>query len=343
MPQAKLNADGERLCFPETQAGRQAVREQVGHILASLLLRNSKRLPGFPNYAVESALAVNAQPPTERTVGLEVFGREPDYDTAQDPVVRMTAVEIRKRLTVYYQAPEHANEIRIELPSGSYVTEFRRPMHFPVAIVDRQPRRSTPSTRRFPWWPDLSVDIAQELADDEIHHQAPFQGVLGFRKAICQTSLLFLVPNSPHVLANKPRSGQQLKLLLGKGIPDAIIVPKQHPIAAVCVGVKQKSGAAVHVIWPKSEGKDRLRELLHANRYSVRILLCDPLVLVPKLLSPSIQLLEAMSKFRLHRIVASEIRNLDGILGIVEARDAIKEGLLPGARVQRELRNPDHD
>jgi hypothetical protein len=152
MPQAKLNADGERLCFPETQAGRQAVREQVGHILASLLLRNSKRFPGFPNYAVESALAVNAQPPTERTVGLEVFGREPDYDTAQDPVVRMTAVEIRKRLTVYYQAPEHANEIRIELPSGSYVTEFRRPMHFPVAIVDRQPRRSTPSTRRFPWW-----------------------------------------------------------------------------------------------------------------------------------------------------------------------------------------------
>src|ERR1017187_9352215 len=157
MPQAKLNAAGERLCFPETQAGRQAVREQVGHILASLLFRNSKRFPGFPNYAVESALAVNAQPPTERTVGIEVFGRELDYDTAQDPVVRMTAVEIRKRLAAYYMAPEHANEIRIELPPGSYAAEFRRLMSFPVTILEGQPRRPTPSARRFPWWKRIAI------------------------------------------------------------------------------------------------------------------------------------------------------------------------------------------
>src|SRR5260370_23794016 len=39
----------------------------------------------------------------------------------------MTASEVRKRLAHYYDAPEHADQIRIRLPPGSYVPEFHRP------------------------------------------------------------------------------------------------------------------------------------------------------------------------------------------------------------------------
>src|SRR5437867_6516627 len=60
----------------------------------------------------------------ERTIGIEVFGRDPDYDTNLDPIVRMTAGEIRKRLAQYYVEADHERELRIELPSGSYVPEF---------------------------------------------------------------------------------------------------------------------------------------------------------------------------------------------------------------------------
>ena len=70
---------------------------------------------------------VTAEPLKERTLGVEVFGRAPDYDTNLDPVVRTTAVEIRKRIAQYYHEEGHQNEIRIDFPAGSYLPEFRMP------------------------------------------------------------------------------------------------------------------------------------------------------------------------------------------------------------------------
>jgi hypothetical protein len=65
----------------------------------------------------------------ERSIGIEVFGRPPDYDTAEDPVVRIRATEVRKRLAQYYSQAVREGEIRFEIPSGSYRVEF----HFPEA------------------------------------------------------------------------------------------------------------------------------------------------------------------------------------------------------------------
>lgn len=114
------------------------VRSQLDRILASPLLRNSKRFPDFLRYTVNRALEGNTADIKERTVGIEVFGRAPDYDTAADPVVRVTAAEVRKRLTQYYRELGHENELRIEFARGSYVPEIRfpageRPREIPVA------------------------------------------------------------------------------------------------------------------------------------------------------------------------------------------------------------------
>ena len=65
----------------------------------------------------------------ERALGVEVFNRDPDYDTNADPVVRTSACEVRKRIAQYYHEPGHETEIRIDLPSGSYVPEFRLALH----------------------------------------------------------------------------------------------------------------------------------------------------------------------------------------------------------------------
>jgi hypothetical protein len=112
-----------RLWIPESDADREAVREQLGRILQNVLFRNSRRFPAFLRYTVEHALA-SAEGLKERTIGHEVFGREPGYDTAQDPAVRMTAAEVRKRLAQYYGSPEHAAELVIAFQPGSYVPEF---------------------------------------------------------------------------------------------------------------------------------------------------------------------------------------------------------------------------
>jgi hypothetical protein len=53
-------------------------------------------------YTVEQTLLGNASELKERTIGVEAFGREPDYDVDLDPIVRTTAVEVQKQLAQYY-------------------------------------------------------------------------------------------------------------------------------------------------------------------------------------------------------------------------------------------------
>jgi hypothetical protein len=95
-------------------------------LTAHALFYQSKRYPALLRFVVEQTLAGNADQVKERSIGMEVFGRSPGYDANADPVVRVTAGEIRKRLAQYYYDPSHAGEIRIELPTGSYVPVFQR-------------------------------------------------------------------------------------------------------------------------------------------------------------------------------------------------------------------------
>jgi hypothetical protein len=102
-----------------------AIREQLRRLLAHPLFANSKRYPALLAYTVEQTLLGNAGELKERSIGIEVFGRTPTYDANADPVVRITAGEVRKRLGLYYYDSTHAGELVIELPVGSYVPQFR--------------------------------------------------------------------------------------------------------------------------------------------------------------------------------------------------------------------------
>src|SRR5580692_4022598 len=114
------------------------IREQLKRLLAHQLFMNSKRYPVLLAYTVEQALLGNAGELKERTIGVEAFGREPNYDVNLDPVVRTTAAEVRKRLIQYYYSPDHAKELIIELPVGSYVPSFREPPHHSSASDEQQ-------------------------------------------------------------------------------------------------------------------------------------------------------------------------------------------------------------
>ncbi|MEO8592596.1 MAG: hypothetical protein ABI759_04670 [Candidatus Solibacter sp.] len=101
-----------------------AVQAQLAKILGSPHFRQSKRSQGLLRCVVEAALAGEQNSLKERQIGAAVFGRDTAYDTAQDPVVRNAAIEVRKRLAQYYLEPEHTCELRIELPTGSYLPSF---------------------------------------------------------------------------------------------------------------------------------------------------------------------------------------------------------------------------
>ena len=105
--------------MPETQAERNAIREQLERLLANPLFKHSRRYPSMLRYVVEHALFGDSGQLKERTLGIEVFARDPHYDTNLDPVVRTTAGEIRKRIAQYYHEPGHEGEVRIDLPARS--------------------------------------------------------------------------------------------------------------------------------------------------------------------------------------------------------------------------------
>ncbi len=141
---------------PATEDERAAVAGQLERLLASPYFRNSRKYPAFLRYIVEHTLHGQADHIKERTLGVEVFARQPDYDTAADPVVRIVAAEVRKRIGQYYHESAAPGEILIDLPSGSYVPRFGHPeapgttTPFEPAGPQTQFRETEPAGRREP-------------------------------------------------------------------------------------------------------------------------------------------------------------------------------------------------
>jgi hypothetical protein len=112
---------------PSSELEKAAVQQQLERLLATPLFNSSKRYPSFLKLVVARVLAGQTDQLKERVLGVEIFGRPPDYDTNSDPIVRVTAAEIRKRIEQYYQDPRHSQEIRFFLPAGSYAPQFSWP------------------------------------------------------------------------------------------------------------------------------------------------------------------------------------------------------------------------
>ena len=173
--------------MPQTISDQDEILAQLDLLLAHPLFSQSKRYPALLRFVVEQTLDGNADQVKERLIGMEVFGRAPGYDANADPVVRVAAGEIRKRLAQYYYDPAHQEEIRIELPTGSYVPVFQRKVEIfdpPAALADIDPDFSpnsgvsnlAPPAQPFPAqpFPAPATGFPNEIAypPPVIHHTA---------------------------------------------------------------------------------------------------------------------------------------------------------------------------
>jgi adenylate cyclase len=106
------------------QPAPEAVREQLERILASGQFVATNRLRGFLRFVVEQTLAGRADRLKAYAIALEVLGRDANFDSQNDPVVRMEAGKLRRRLERYYLGAGRGDPIRIEIPKGTYVPTF---------------------------------------------------------------------------------------------------------------------------------------------------------------------------------------------------------------------------
>jgi hypothetical protein len=140
--------------LPQTDVEREMVQRELTAITSSHHFRNSKRYPALLKYVVAKTLDGHADQLKERTLGVEVFDRPPDYDTNADPIVRFSAGETRKRIAQYYHETGKDSRLQIDLPLGSYVPEFTlrkvdrsdvswNPVPSPAAVESETVREST--------------------------------------------------------------------------------------------------------------------------------------------------------------------------------------------------------
>jgi adenylate cyclase len=111
--------------MPTFEIGAEAVRRQLDRVLGSPGFARNERLSRFLRFLVERSLDGRNAEIKESVIGIEVFGRSPDYNPKQDAIVRTEASRLRARLGEYYLGEGKDDPLVIELPKGGYVPVLR--------------------------------------------------------------------------------------------------------------------------------------------------------------------------------------------------------------------------
>ncbi len=126
MPTSTLTAENDGVSSEKgTIPAEDEIQQTLQLILKSPSFQDSERCKQFLTYVVENTIRGKTEFLKERIIGIEVFGRAADYATGDDPIVRVQAREVRRRLRQYYEkAASPGPRVRIDLPTGSYLPTF---------------------------------------------------------------------------------------------------------------------------------------------------------------------------------------------------------------------------
>ena len=110
---------------PDISVSHHQIRSQLAKISATEEFRRSKRSLRFLNYIVEETLAGRAGRIKAYSVAISVLDRDETFDPQNDPMVRIEASQLRRRLERYYLTHGIDDPVVIDLPKGGYVPVFR--------------------------------------------------------------------------------------------------------------------------------------------------------------------------------------------------------------------------
>jgi hypothetical protein len=106
-------------------------RQQLQRILDSDTLRNSLTLRQLLQFLGTRAIEGYSEGLKEYTIGLEAFGRKPDFDPKTDTIVRVQTHRLRQKLKEYYDEEGARDPVLVDIPRGHYFPTFRLREHLP--------------------------------------------------------------------------------------------------------------------------------------------------------------------------------------------------------------------
>jgi hypothetical protein len=101
----------------------------VERVAASAAFQKSPRLRELLFYLCRCALQDPRSCASEQQVGVQVFARQPGYDSSTDTIVRVHVSHLRRKLEHYFLSEGRDEPVVIDLPKGSYVPVFRAREH----------------------------------------------------------------------------------------------------------------------------------------------------------------------------------------------------------------------
>lgn len=93
-------------------------------VAASAAFARSDRLSSLLLYVCRMHIDGRDDEINEQRIGIEVFGRTPNFDSGADSIVRSHATRLRRRLDMYFGDEGCGEALRIEIPPGAYVPRF---------------------------------------------------------------------------------------------------------------------------------------------------------------------------------------------------------------------------
>jgi hypothetical protein len=111
----------------------EEVRQVLRRVLSSRHFAHAPKKQKFIQLVCDFYLNGRAGELNEYLIGREVFERDDSYNPAADPIVRVGAHDVRKKLELYYQNEGAEDALRLIIPIGSYEPAFVR------TCVDQEP------------------------------------------------------------------------------------------------------------------------------------------------------------------------------------------------------------
>jgi hypothetical protein len=109
----------------ETQSAfRDECWELAQRVASSDIFAKSELLPKFLLHVCELHLHGRADEIKEQEIGVCVFERPSNYNPGDDNIVRNYAVQLRKRLNLYFEREGWREDYWIEIPKGGYIPIF---------------------------------------------------------------------------------------------------------------------------------------------------------------------------------------------------------------------------
>ncbi len=157
-PSSQPNTEQDALLTPEN------IQRQLRRILSSAEFQATDQQREFLRFVVLETLAGNTHEIKGYTVATRVFGRKMDFDQATDPIVSIQANKLRRALERYYLVAGKQDQIRIDLPKGTYVPTFQmQPLGEPDTVSHRMEDQDRDRTGG---WPSVLIQPFKNLMGD---------------------------------------------------------------------------------------------------------------------------------------------------------------------------------